>query len=208
MALGVSFTAGYMAANIRLKYQYAALGQRLGLCSDVPCDHFNARMPAIESIIAQSEGKKTYLAIGDSHVEMSELPVICGRQGINAGIGWATLDTFEKHARRLARIAKPDFIIVSLGTNDAVRNRHDEFQRKLAGLVSSLSDWPLILVPIPPSSSIKGAARLNAVIASSSVPQARPLRSVETTDGLHLSTKSYVEWKNTIIDAGMSFACK
>jgi hypothetical protein len=100
--------AGTFASGLYAVHRYGRLGQQLGLCSDVPCDHYNARMPAIESIIKQSAGPHQYLFIGDSDVERADLPVICGRTPMNAGIGWATVNTFEHHARRLADLARPD----------------------------------------------------------------------------------------------------
>ena len=110
---------------------YARFGQQLGLCFDVPCDHYNARMKAIENIIAQSAEGPSYLFIGDSHVEMADLPTICGRHPINAGVGWATVNTFERHARRFADQAMPNFILVSLGTNDALCDQFPSFRERL-----------------------------------------------------------------------------
>jgi hypothetical protein len=86
--------------------------RRLGpsLCSDVPCPHFISRMMAIESVIAQQSGDPVYLAIGDSITEFAEQQPICGRKPLNAGIGWATSETFEAHGARLAALAKPDLL--------------------------------------------------------------------------------------------------
>jgi hypothetical protein len=72
-------------------------------------------MPAIESIIAQRMGDAHYyLFVGDSNVERADLPIICGRLPINAGISWATIGTYEHNAKRLADLAKPDFILIPL----------------------------------------------------------------------------------------------
>jgi hypothetical protein len=204
--LAVAFMSGYFAANKLTARSYARLGQQLGLCFDVPCDHFNARMPSIESIIAQSTEGRSYLFIGDSHVERADLPTICGRRPINAGIGWATVSTFERHARRLADQAKPDFILVSLGTNDALRDQLPGFRDRLLTLLTSLSGWSVVLVPVPPSVNVGDAAKFNAVISSMPVAHAKPLEKVSAPDGLHLSKESYEEWKKNILEAASS-AC-
>src|ERR1700760_1308160 len=151
LTAAIFFVLGYFSESVLVRRSYARLGQQLGLCFDVPCDHYNARMPAIESIISQSAEGPSYLFIGDSHVERADLPTICGRHPINAGIGWATVTTFEHHARRLADQAKPDFILVALGTNDALRGQLSGFRERFSALLASLSGWPVLVVPVPPS---------------------------------------------------------
>ncbi len=148
------------------------------------------------------------LVIGDSHVEMADLPVICGRSPINAGIGWATLNTFEHHAHRLAAQAKPDFVIIGLGTNDALRKQLASFRPKLLALVGSLSAWPVVLVPVPPSPNIIDAAKFNAVMAALPVAQAKPLPKAVAADGVHLSKESYGDWKQSIVDAAKTAVCQ
>jgi hypothetical protein len=208
LTLAVSFVFGYFAANELAARSNARLGQQLGLCFDVPCDHYNARMPAIESIIAQSAKGPFYLFIGDSHVERADLPIICGRHPINAGISWATVNTFERHARRLADLAKPDFILISLGGNDVLRGQFPGFRERLLTLLTSLSGWPVLLVPVPPSPNLGDAAKFNAVITSMPVAHAKPLEKVSAPDGVHLSKESYAEWKKNILEAAQSSVCQ
>jgi lysophospholipase L1-like esterase len=202
LLLAGAFALGFFSAGLYAKHYYRRFGQQLGLCLDVPCDHYNARMPAIESVIAQrAEDSHYYLFVGDSNVERADLPVICGRVPINAGISWATVNTFQHHAKRLADLAKPDFILISLGGNDALRNHFDNFRERLSKLVASLSEWPVILVPIPQTPTATNAAKFNSEIARIPVPQARPLEDAVASDGLHLSAEAYGEWKKSIIDA-------
>jgi lysophospholipase L1-like esterase len=127
----LSATVGAVAAKIDTRRKFGG-----PLCSDVPCPHFIARMTAIESIIAQESGGLTYLAIGDSITEFAELEPLCGRKPLNAGIGWATSETFETQGARLAALLKPDFIVVALGTNDATLNK-PYFREHMATLLSS-----------------------------------------------------------------------
>ena len=202
LLLAGAFASGFFLAGVYTRYYYGRFGQQLGLFLDVPCDHYNARMPAIESTIAQRlEDARYYLFVGDSNVERADLPIICGRLPINAGISWATIGTFEHHAKRLADLAKPDFILICLGGNDALRNRFDNFRERLAKLVDSLSEWPVILVPIPQTPTATNAAKFNAEIARIPVPQARPLKDAIACDGLHLAAEGYIAWKKTIVDA-------
>jgi hypothetical protein len=202
LLLAGAFASGFFLAGAYTRYYYGRLGQQLGRCLDVPCDHYNARMPAIESMIAQRmEDAHYYLFVGDSNVERADLPIICGRIPINAGISWATIGTFEHHAKRLAGMAKPDFIVVCLGGNDALLNHFDSFRERLAKLADSLSEWPVILVPIPQTPTATNAAKFNAEIARIPVPQARPLEDAVASDGLHLAAEGYIAWKKTIVDA-------
>src|ERR1700730_11702330 len=171
------------------------------LCQDVPCPHFTARIAVIESIIRQEAAESTYLAIGDSITEMADLPQLCGYKPINAGIASASVETFEMQAQRLADLANPKFIIISLGTNNALRNKEAEFKDRMTALVASLAKWPVIVVPLPLGSGVKDASKLNATIAALQVTKAIPLKTTETMDGVHLTAASYVEWKNNIADA-------
>lgn len=202
LLLAGAFASGFFLAGAYTRHYYGRLGQQLGRYLDVPCDHYNARMPAIESMIAQRlEDAHYYLFVGDSNVERADLPVICGRLPINGGISWASISTFEHHAKRLADLAKPDFILICLGGNDALQNRFNDFGERLAKLVDSLSEWPVILVPIPQTPTATNAAKFNAEIARIPVAQARPLEDAVASDGLHLAAEGYIAWKKTIVDA-------
>jgi lysophospholipase L1-like esterase len=177
------------------------------LCSDVPCDHFNARVWAIENIVSQKGTLPRYLAIGDSITEAAALPNICGRSAINAGIAGATIRTFDRLARYLADLAQPDFIVMALGTNDALQNRADVFQERLSTLVRSLNLWPVILVPLPPGQGVKNVNLFNAAIDSMQVIKVPALDNVETTDGVHLTALAYVAWKDSIASAASKAIC-
>ncbi len=208
LLLGVIlFSAAVGTITAKLRSRLARVAHP-ALCSDVACDHFNVRMAAIESVIAQKGAEPSYLAIGDSFVELADLPNLCGHRPINAGIGGATVETFETNARRLAELAKPDFVVVEIGTNDALRNKGSEFQAKLSKLLSSLAPWPVIVVPLPPGPRVADAARLNQMISVINATKAAPLAHVETLpDGIHLTAASYVEWKKSIADAAQNSVC-
>lgn len=171
------------------------------LCSDVLCLHFYARMWAIAYAIRKRGADPVYLAIGDSITEGADLAYLCGRKPINAGIGGATVETFATQARRLADLAKPDFVIVALGGNDALRGRECGFQERMTALLASLAPWPVLVVPLPPGPGVKDVAKFNTVIAGLDATKAKPLDRVETTDGIHLTPAAYVGWQKSIADA-------
>jgi hypothetical protein len=176
------------------------------LCFDVPCPHYIARMAAIESVIAQHAGRPFYLAIGDSITEFAELGTICGREPINAGIGWATSETFQMHGARLAAMLKPDFIVVALGTNDATRGKAD-FREHMTALLVSLKDYPVVLVPIPGGPGVTNAAEYNETLKQFG-PLAQPIRAFESTDdGVHLAPSAYPMWKQSIRIAAEPLLC-
>jgi hypothetical protein len=176
------------------------------LCFDVPCPHFIARMAAIESVIAQQSGEPVYLAIGDSIMENAELEGICGRKPLNAGIVWATSETFEMHGARLAALLKPDFIIVALGTFDAERKKTN-FREHMTKLLASLKEYPVVVVPLPGGRNVANAGDYNTVLKQFE-HLAEPLASVESTDdGIRLASSRYPPWKASIKDAVERLVC-
>jgi lysophospholipase L1-like esterase len=199
--LFLSALVGIMAARLEIFRKLAPT-----LCSDVPCPHFTTRVSAIESIIGQQSGGRTYLAIGDSLTEFAELPLICGRKPINAGIGWATSETFESLGSRLTALSKPDFIIVALGTNDATRKKPG-FRAQMTKLIASLSGYPLVLVPIPGGPGVTSAAEYNNALTGLApmAPTARPLKN--TSDGIHLVPSAYPAWISSIKDGAERHIC-
>ena len=197
----LSVFTGVVAARFETRRRLSS-----SLCSDVPCPHFIARLAAIESVIAQQSGDPVYLAIGDSITEFAELQPICGRKPLNAGIGWATSETFETQGSRLAALLKPDFIVVALGTNDATQ-RKTGFRERMSKLLRSLRDYPLVVVPLPGGPGVTHAAEYNAAL-SQFRPLAQPLTSIKTTDdGVHLAPSTYPLWKASIKDAVEHLVC-
>lgn len=175
-------------------------------CGDVACAHYNVRRQVIESVIGQSRPGKTYLALGDSMIELADLPMICGRKPINAGIGGATAATFAEMASRFERMAQPDFIVISLGTNDASRGRQDVFKIEMRRILSSLSA-PALLIPVPSVPGVPKHAQFNAILAELATPMAPPAAPVETTDGIHLTAAAYAQWKANLHAAADTFIC-
>jgi lysophospholipase L1-like esterase len=168
------------------------------VCAGVPCRHLGARIAAIESVIDQNKSEPVYLAIGDSLTERADLPPICGRRAINAGIGWAGAETFETRGRALAERARPSFIVIMLGTND-VDGDKKEFRRRMTKLLDSLKPWQTMLLPIPPISGNENVKEFNAVIAELQPVKIAPLEILDTIDGVHFTAAGYVEWKTKML---------
>lgn len=199
--LFISALVGIAAARLEIV-------RKLGpaLCSDVPCPHFITRVSAIESIIGQQSGGRLYLAIGDSLTEFAELPPLCGRKPINAGIGWATSETFEALGAKFAALSKPDFIIVALGTNDATRKKVG-FRAQISKLIASLNGYPLLLIPIPGGPGVASAAEYNNALTGLA-PMARTAGPLQNTgDGIHLAPSAYSAWISSIVDGADRHIC-
>jgi lysophospholipase L1-like esterase len=171
------------------------------VCADVPCPHLGDRVSTIISVIGQQHAsEQVYLAIGDSITEWADLPNLCGRKPINAGIGWATSATFQELAKELADRAKPDFIVIELGTNDALRGKTRDFRARMSEMLSSLNAVPLLLVPVQPAPLVPDREEINHDLSSLGRPIADTLHgnAVVGPDGIHLSLDGYSEWKKTI----------
>jgi hypothetical protein len=206
MALVVAVLIGAVGGKLHSRYKFKQLSDYQE-CNDVPCWHLAVRLQAIASVISQRNGIPSYLLIGDSITEFADLPEICGRKPINAGIGFATTATFKDEARRLAEQARPDFVLVALGTNDAQRGRLDGFRDRYKNLISSLADWKVIAVPVPPSPKVPNTDLFNREIAALAVPTVAHMGRANTLDGVHLSAASYIEWKQLLVDSAAAFAC-
>jgi lysophospholipase L1-like esterase len=145
--------------------------------------------------------------IGDSITEFADLPEICGRKPINAGLTGATTATFRASAKKFAEHSQPDFVVIALGTNDAIQKQGEGFRARFEELLSTLKKWKIIVVPVPPSPSVPDIDRFNKDIASLPVQMAANLERAETTDGVHLAASSYEVWKKNLLDAAQGSVC-
>lgn len=206
VVLGVAVVAaglGFLTAKLHSRWRDAPQ-----FCLGVPCLHFYSRLSVIETVAAQRKGTPSYLAIGDSLTEAADLPVICGRQPINAGISYATVSTFAQHGARLAGLAGPDFVVLALGTNDTKSPDLTAFRSSMIALLQSLAAWRVVIVPLPGGPKVRGFQDFNAVIAALPGTKAAVLPNVETTDGTHLTAKTYATWLRTIVDAAEGSVCR
>jgi lysophospholipase L1-like esterase len=200
----IALTSGLLVGVLAAKLH----SRRAEVCNDVPCAYFNARLREIDTQIAQHKNEHVYLAIGDSITELADLPTICGRHPINAGIGGATSTTFVELGGRLSKLSKPDFVIIALGTNDAIHGLIDGFEDRMINLIKSLHPLPVLIVPLPPSRSVPSVGTFNVVISSLPEPKANSLiRVVNISDGIHLSATDYKQWTASISNTSMATVC-
>ena len=195
LACIASFAVGW---TVRLHHLPAPL-----LCDDVLCAQIAERSTAVGDQIAAAGTAPRYLAIGDSLTEGAELPVLCGRVGINAGISGATTQTFLPRARGLAAAARPDFVLLGLGTNDALRGQEEGFADRLATLVRALAGYRVILVPASLGPRVPHARDIDAVIAGFDLPKARPVPADDRyyLDGVHYAPAGQTLWDRAVADA-------
>lgn len=147
--------------------------------------------------------------VGDSRVEMLWLPTFRGRAVLNAGIGGSRLGYWAGVAPRLAELARPDFMIVALGVNDADACRNTDaaqWERDYRRLVSAISS-PLVLVAPSPTengafdaSLLSSFAEIVAGIASDAEAQFIPPLDVQglTGDGVHFTPEGNRRLAETI----------
>lgn len=173
------------------------------LCDGVTCAQVANRMTDVANQIAAVGTARRYLAIGDSLTEGARLPLLCGRTGINAGIAGATTETFLHRAKGLAAAARPDFVVVGLGTNDALRGNDDDFRKRLEAIVASLSGYRVLLLPASDGAAVPGATDINAIIADVGVTEARPVPPDNRfyVDGVHFSPAGQAFWERSLGEA-------
>lgn len=149
-------------------------------------------------MIDKKKGIATYLIVGDSITENADLEPICGRKPINAGISGATSQTWVRVVAELADAARPDFIVIAVGSNDA-RLKRMNFRGVMSELVASIHSYKIVLVPAMPRADAE-VKSYNDVLRSLGV-NAKELSVVRTLDGVHLDAETYKEWRAAIASA-------
>jgi lysophospholipase L1-like esterase len=157
------------------------------------------RLTMIEQMIASHGGGPAYLAVGDSLTEIGRWPTMCGHHPVAAGISGARSETWLPHAQAIANALKPEFVVLALGTNDALTTgRLGPYEQ----LVSSLSSYRLVAVPVHgmPSAPPEAVREANRQIKKAVERTAEPI-SATTTDGVHLTAEEYARWFHAIEEA-------
>lgn len=166
------------------------------------------------------------MIIGDSVVDMADLPELCGRTVLNAGVAGARVDAVERLTHELLTIRHPRLVIVAVGLNDAhreVRTSDAEFiaayrvivaRARMSGAEVRVSTIP----PVGPDTLGRAAefdrgriAVLNTLIRQVGVPvidvnaALADNRGVEspalTDDGVHPNARGYGIWKRVMAQA-------
>src|SRR5258708_19535 len=164
--------------------------------------HFEVREFIIRAALQDSE--RPIVVLGDSITEMAKLPeTIDGRPVVNAGIGGATIEFFQKVGPDLLLNAKPSFIAVALGTNDAGSS---VIQRDYSALLSRLKKLTprLLAVAVPPQA---GADLINAQIKAAAESDGVPFLKMPLPEGsmladrIHLNAPGYRTWPPSALAA-------
>jgi GDSL-like lipase/acylhydrolase family protein len=169
------------------------------------------------------------ILLGDSITEASTAPrEICGHEIVNAGLNGAStasdLGTWLIEALNGRRASA---IVVSLGTNDALKARSAQvFEGSYATLLSQLAKVTdhLSVLAIPGidvqgrmTAEMQAAAMgridgFNAVLPALAAKEGAsfialpPMQSPHTIDGVHLSAAGYAAWEGAILN-GVSVIC-
>jgi lysophospholipase L1-like esterase len=164
--------------------------------------------------------------LGDSIVDMADLPQLCGKEVLNAGVSGARTEAVERLSREVLAIGKPDLVIVAVGLNDAhrdVRTSDADFIDKYRAIVARarMAGADVRVTTIPPVGPAEMGragefdreriAALNAQIRRIGVPVidiysalAGPRGMtpvVNTEDGVHPNARGYGVWKHELAKA-------
>lgn len=166
------------------------------------------------------------LVLGDSVVDMADMPELCGRAVLNAGVAGARTQTIERLAREVLAIRRPKLVIVAVGLNDAHRDvatsdadfieayRAIVARSRMAGANVRVTTIP----PVGPDAMGRAGefdrgriAALNAMIRRVGVPvidvnaALADSRGIEpaalTDDGVHPNARGYGIWKQAMAQA-------
>lgn len=105
-----------------------------------PANHHSIRLLAISSQAPQYPRGYTAL-FGDSLIEQSYLPTLCGSPTFNVGIGGDSLDGVAQAVQAVLARSNPRAALLEVGVNDAVRGNRvpvEQWRAKLTALLDSL----------------------------------------------------------------------
>lgn len=166
------------------------------------------------------------IMLGDSIVDMADLPALCGATVLNAGVSGARTAAVEALSRDVFDIRRPKLVIVAVGLNDAHRNARTsdaDFLATYRAIVARarMTGAAVRATTIPPVGPVglgragefdRGRiATFNALIRKVGVPVidinsalADP-NGIEppalTDDGVHPNARGYGIWKRVMAQA-------
>ena len=164
--------------------------------------------------------------LGDSIVDMADLPQLCGQTVLNAGVAGARTDAIEMLSREVLAIRHPRLIIIAVGLNDThrdVRTSDAEFLATYRAIVARarMTGANVRVTTIPPvGPSDMGRAgefdrgritAFNALIRKVGVPVLEVNDALAddngietdglTDDGVHPNARGYGVWKRVMAQA-------
>lgn len=162
--------------------------------------HFQVREFMIR--IALQQADRPVVVIGDSITEMARLPeTIDERPVVNAGVGGATIEDFQRLGPDLLHDAKPSFVAVALGTNNVGSN---SIRQNYADLLKKLKKYSprLLAVAVPPRD---GSDQINPQIKDAAESEGVPFLEMPLPEGstiadrIHLNAAGYSKWTPAIV---------
>ena len=156
------------------------------------------------------------IVFGDSIVLGAPLPnAVCGNPVVNAGVGGAGIQYFERYSIELLDSSAPKLIVLAVGINDAHAGTSQMFPTRYQETVTKLAHRAPVLLatlaPVQPGLLARQfdpelVPRLNEVIkgtAGSGVAidlHASMSEANLTTDGVHLNSRGYELWIKAIVE--------
>jgi lysophospholipase L1-like esterase len=193
-----------------------------------PANTHAVRDRAIASQAAQL-GHVDTLLVGDSIVELSYIPELCGTV-LNAGVGGSGIAELEAELPVLQRELKPKLIVIATGVNEGARAKKvdvADFRGRYVGLIrlAKASGARVAVANVPPVSDVgplgvknfdpavlralssavdSSAAQENVKLLDVRAALEGPdgaLRPDDTEDGVHLRPSGYGRWRPVIMTA-------
>ena len=199
-AVAAAFVCGYAAR----KWRYL-LGP----------DHYTVRKEAILAEVREFRSYD-YVIVGDSITEFANLPSLCGKSVLNAGISGARIRDAEELLTELSPILRANTIILAIGINDAktAQKQSDTTRADFGRLVRLAKDTgvEVFAATVGPVDFTKptGAAHdprlidaINTQVRAFTednrlIDLNATLKPDDTLDGVHLTEIGVQRWRSAI----------
>lgn len=142
--------------------------------------------------------------LGDSFVELANLPTLCGQRVLNAGVSGATVSDVAKFAPQVVLSQHPEMVIVAVGINDAHQDKMTpdaNFRASYEAILATIrrSGARAFVIGVPVVSDDRfDKSRQDAVRAIVQGYGGHELPALATTDGVHPNAAGYLVWKQII----------
>jgi lysophospholipase L1-like esterase len=167
-------------------------------------DHLAARYQAIK-YQAESFPRGQILLIGDSLSEYADVPTLCGRGVLNAGIAGATTEFWSTRAKAIVDAAEPSTVIIELGTNDtkAPDPAFRDHYRAVMDAAKGKRHTALLVAPFGrPTTEFRSdmVPVVNAAIVREAGRKLR-ITGAPTIDGVHMTRAGRAAWVEALRSA-------
>jgi hypothetical protein len=152
------------------------------------------------------QGRFPIVMLGDSFAELADLPSLCGKRVLNAGVSGATIADVERLAPKVLSY-RPQIVIIAVGLNDTSTSKptsDESFRASYLSLLTSVrkSGADVFLVGIPHVNDAhfdpQRQATLGAIVR---LLGGHELPLLATDDGVHPNAAGYEKWKSIVGEA-------